>query len=179
MLTLRAIASADIWRIVTFPVFGLTMVLLYTASTVYHGETNIQTKARLKKFDHIAIYFLIAGSYTPVTLVALRGSWGWAAFGVVWGLAFAGTAFKLLFIGRFPVVSTIIYLGMGWIAVVAVVPLIRNLGVPSLLWLLGGGLFYTGGVVFYAWRRLPFHHTIWHLCVLGGTACHFVAVLGL
>jgi hemolysin III len=179
ILTLRAFDSADIWRIVSYPLFGLTMVLLYVASTVYHGHPDDNAKPRLKKFDHISIYYLIAGTYTPVTLVALRGPWGWSLFGVVWGLALAGTVYKLLFTGRFPVVSTALYVGMGWMAVAAVVPLIRNVPGPTLLWLLAGGLFYTGGVGFYLWRRLPFNHAIWHLFVLGGTASHFVLVMKL
>ena len=179
VLTVKAVATADPWRIVTYPLFGLTVILLYTASTLYHAHTNPQFKARLKVFDHISIYFLIAGTYTPVTLVAMRGNWGWVIFAVVWGLALAGTVFKLFFTGRFPVISTVLYIAMGWMAAVAVVPLIQSVPGRTLGWLLAGGLFYTFGVVFYAWRRLPFNHAIWHLFVLGGTACHFVVVLTL
>ena len=179
VLTAKAVAAADPWRIVTYPLFGLTAILLYTASTLYHAHTNPQFKARLKVFDHISIYFLIAGTYTPVTLVAMRGNWGWAIFAVVWGLALAGTVFKLFFTGRFPVISTVLYIAMGWMAAVAVVPLIQSVPGRTLGWLLAGGLFYTLGVGFYAWRRLPFNHAIWHLFVLGGTACHFVVVLTL
>jgi len=176
-LAIRAIASGDIWRIVTYPVFGLTAILLYTASTVYHGQGDPGIKAKLKVFDHVSIYYLIAGTYTPITIVGMGGVWGWTIFGTVWGLALAGTLFKLLFTGRFPVISTVLYIAMGWIAVIAVVPLIRSLPVAVLAWLLAGGLFYTTGVVFYAWRRLPFNHGIWHFFVLFGTACHFVAVM--
>jgi hemolysin III len=179
VLTLRAIETGDIRRIVTYPLFGVTMILLYTASTLYHSRKSEVSKARLKVFDHISIFYLIAGTYTPITLVGMGGPWGWTIFGVAWALALAGTVFKLFFTGRFPIISTAIYVGMGWIVVVAVVPLIRTLSTGTLLWLLGGGLFYTGGVVFYAWRRLPFGHAVWHLFVLAGTACHFVAVMSL
>lgn len=176
VLTVKAVATADPWRIATYPLFGLTIILLYTASTLYHGHTDPQSKARLKVLDHISIFYLIAGTYTPVTLVAMRGNWGWTTFAVVWGVALAGTVFKLFFTGRFRVISTVLYVAMGWIAAVAVVPLMQSVSGQTLAWLIAGGLFYTVGVVFYVWRRLPFNHAIWHLFVLGGTACHFVLV---
>jgi len=179
VLTVKAVATADPWRMVTYPVFGLTMILLYTASTLYHAHTNPEHKARLKVLDHISIFYLIAGTYTPITLVAMRGNWGWTIFAVVWGLALAGTVFKLFFTGRFAVVSTALYIAMGWIAAAAVVPLIQSVSGRTLVWLFAGGLSYTGGVAFYVWHRLPFNHAIWHLFVLGGTACHLVVVLTL
>ncbi len=179
VLTLRAFDTGDPLRIATYPVFGVTMVLLYTASTLYHSQKSELSKARLKIFDHISIFYLIAGTYTPITVVGMGGPWGWTIFGVAWALALAGTVFKLFFTGRFPIVSTSIYLAMGWIVVLAVVPLLRSVPADTLLWLLGGGLFYTVGVVFYAWRRLPFGHAVWHLFVLAGTASHFVAVMSL
>ena len=165
--------------IATFPGFGVSIVLLYCASTLYHAQRDPERKARLKVFDHVAIYYLIAGTYPPVTLVGLRDNWGWAIFAVVWGLAFAGTVYKILFTGQFRVVSTILYVAMGWLAAVAIVPLIQSLPVRTLLWLLAGGIFYTGGVGFYVWRRLPYNHAIWHLCVLCGTASHFIMVMQL
>ena len=179
VLTVKAVATADPWRMVTYPIFGLTMILLYTASTLYHAQTNPQHKARLKVLDHISIFYLIAGTYTPITLVAMRGNWGWTIFAVVWGLALAGTVFKLFFTGRFAVVSTALYIAMGWIAAAAIVPLIQSVSGRTLVWLFAGGLSYTVGVSFYVWRRLPFNHAIWHLFVLGGTACHLVVVLTL
>ncbi|MFW5744646.1 MAG: PAQR family membrane homeostasis protein TrhA [bacterium] len=179
VLAARAVVEADAWKIVTYPVFGLSMILLYTASSLYHSHPDPETRRRLKVFDHMSIYYLIAGTYTPVALVGLQGAWGWAIFGVIWGLAIAGTVFKTFFTGRFPVVSTVLYLAMGWTAIVAVVPLVRTLETDTLIWLLAGGLAYTGGVAFYAWKRLPFNHAIWHLFVLTGTACHVVAVLSL
>ncbi len=177
VLTVKAVATADPWRMVTYPIFGLTMILLYTASTLYHAHTDPQHKARLKVLDHISRFYLIAGTYTPITLVAMRGNWGWTIFAVVWGLALAGTVFKLFFTGRFTVVSTALYVAMGWIAAAAIVPLFQSVPGQTLVWLFAGGLFYTVGIVFYAWHRLPFNHAIWHLFVLGGTACHLVVVL--
>jgi len=179
VLAARAIVAADPWKIVTYPIFGLSMILLYTASSLYHAHPDPETRRRLKVFDHMSIYYLIAGTYTPVALVGLGGAWGWAIFGVIWGLALAGTVFKTFFTGRFPIVSTVLYLAMGWTAIVAVVPLVRTLATDTLIWLLAGGLAYTGGVAFYAWKRLPFNHAIWHLFVLAGTACHVVSVLSL
>jgi hemolysin III len=163
-------------EILTSAVFSLTMVLLYTASTLYHAARTPALKARLKVFDHCAIYLLIAGSYTPVTLLGLRGGWGWSLFGVAWGLAVAGVVFKLFFTGRFPRVSTAIYVGMGWMAMVAIGPMLERLSTATLAWLIAGGLTYTAGTVFYHNRR-PYAHAVWHLFVLGGSICHFAAVL--
>ena len=179
VLATRALSAGDALKIVTYPIFGLSMILLYTASSLYHSHPDPETRRRLKVFDHMSIYYLIAGTYTPVALVGLGGAWGWAIFGVIWVLAIAGTAFKTFFTGRFPVVSTALYVAMGWTALVAVVPLVRTLETDTLLWILAGGIAYTGGVAFYAWKRLPFNHAIWHLFVLAGTACHVVAVLSL
>lgn len=179
VLATRAIVEAEAWKIVTYPVFGLSMILLYTASSLYHSHPDPEARRRLKVFDHMSIYYLIAGTYTPVALVGLGGAWGWAIFGVIWILAIAGTVFKTFFTGRFPVVSTALYVAMGWTALVAVVPLVRTLETDTLLWILAGGIAYTGGIAFYAWKRLPFNHAIWHLFVLAGTACHVVAVLSL
>ncbi len=179
VLATRALSAGDALKIVTYPIFGLSMILLYTASSLYHSHPDPETRRRLKVFDHMSIYYLIAGTYTPVALVGLGGAWGWAIFGVIWVLAIAGTVFKTFFTGRFPVVSTALYVAMGWTALVAVVPLVRTLETDTLLWILAGGIAYTGGVAFYAWKRLPFNHAIWHLFVLAGTACHVVAVLSL
>jgi len=177
VLTMSAAASADIWRIVTYPIFGASMIVLYSASTVYHGNRNEEWHLRLKLFDHIAIYYLIAGSYTPVTLVVLRGEGGWLLFGLVWGLAIGGTVFKLIFADRYPILSTMYFVAMGWVAVIAIRQLFRALPPATFTLLIAGGLSYTFGVGFYAWRRLPYHHAIWHLFVLGGTACHVAVVL--
>lgn len=167
----------DPWKIVGTAVFSATLVLLYTASTLYHASRRPAARARLQVFDHCAIYLLIAGTYTPFTLVGLRGSWGWSLFGVAWGLAVAGVVFKLFFTGRFPRLSTAIYVGMGWMVLVAAGPMTRLLSPETLAWLVAGGLTYTAGTLFYHSRRIPYAHAIWHLFVLGGSVCHFAAVM--
>jgi hemolysin III len=172
-----AALQGDAWKVASSAVFGTTLVLLYTASTLYHAARSPVAKARLKVLDHCAIYLLIAGSYTPFTLIGLRGGWGWSLFGVVWGLAVAGTVFKLFFIDRFPRLSTATYLAMGWLAAVAVVPMVQRLPAATLGWMVAGGLSYTVGTVFFVNRRIRYAHAIWHLFVIGGSACHFAAVL--
>ncbi|HET6569718.1 MAG TPA: hemolysin III family protein [Rhodothermales bacterium] len=175
LLTLAA-TSGNHWKIVGAAVFCASLLLLYTASTLYHAARRPHVKARLQVLDHCAIYILIAGSYTPFTLVALRGAWGWSLFGVVWGLAVAGVIFKLFCTGRFERLSTLIYVAMGWLVLVAVGPMLRALPLSTLGWLLAGGLSYTAGTLFYHNRRLPYAHAIWHLFVLAGSTCHFIAV---
>ncbi|MBW3656945.1 MAG: hemolysin III family protein [Gemmatimonadetes bacterium] len=174
-LVAGAAAYGDPCQVVSSAVFATTLALLYTASTLYHAARSPKVRARLQVFDHCAIYLLIAGTYTPFTLLGLRGGWGWTLFGVAWGLAVAGVVFKLFFTGRFPRVSTAIYLGMGWMVLVAVVPMIEALSPTTLAWLVAGGLAYTGGTAFYHNRR-PYAHAVWHLFVLAGSVCHYVAV---
>jgi hemolysin III len=157
-------------------VFGASLILLYTASTLYHAIPSSRAKARLKVFDHCAIYVLIAGTYTPFTLVGLRGGWGWSLFGVIWGLAVVGVVFKLFWTGRFPRTSTAIYIAMGWLIVIAAGPTVRALSPVTLAWLFAGGLAYTAGTFFYHNRRIPFAHAIWHLFVLAGSVSHAIAV---
>ncbi|WP_373048368.1 PAQR family membrane homeostasis protein TrhA [Vulgatibacter sp.] len=175
-LVTTAAASGDPWRIVSVAVFGTTLVLLYLASTLYHATRTPAAKARLRILDHASIYLLIAGTYTPFTLLPLRGGWGWSLFGVVWGLAAVGVVAKLFLTGRFRLLSTLLYVGLGWVVVVAIVPLVERVHAASLAWLFAGGLTYTLGTLFYVSRRLPYAHAIWHLFVLGGSACHTVAV---
>jgi hemolysin III len=175
LITLASLRG-DPWKIVSSVVFVATLILLYTASTLYHAARSPALKGRLKVLDHASIYLLIAGSYTPFTLVGLRGRWGWSLFGVIWGLAVAGVIFKLFFAGRFRLVSTGIYLGMGWLVVVAAGPMVRALDTPVLGWLAAGGLAYTGGTFFYHNRRLTYSHAVWHGFVLAGSLCHAVAV---
>ncbi|HSD11615.1 MAG TPA: hemolysin III family protein [Candidatus Binatia bacterium] len=184
LVVLLGLSRDDPWRLVGFSVYGSSLILLYLASTVYHWLLlPIAQRKWLKRFDHVAIFLLIAGTYTPVCLVTLRGGWGWSVFGVVWGVALAGTILKLCFRSLPPWVSAAIYLAMGWIALVAVVPLVRAFPLPALLWLLAGGLLYTVGAVIYATRRpnpLPRvfgFHEIFHLFVLGGSISHFVFML--
>lgn len=175
LITMAALGGSA-YHIVGTAVFAASLVLLYSASTAYHIALRDPLKRRLQVFDHCAIYVLIAGTYTPLTLTALRGPWGWTLFGVVWALALAGIAFKLFFTGRFPRVSTAIYIGMGWLVLIAAGPLVRAVDPVALAWLIAGGVAYTGGTAFYHSRRLPYAHTMWHLFVLMGSVCHTIAV---
>lgn len=176
ILVMEAARREDTWDVVSGAVFGSTLVMLYLASTVYHAITHDRAKMVLKRIDHAAIYLLIAGSYTPICLGPLRGPWGWSLFGVVWGLGLAGAITDVATGRRFKWLSLGVYLLMGWLGVTALQPMLANLEPKSLIWLGSGGLFYTGGVAFYLWKRLPWHHAIWHVFVLGGSACHWVAV---
>lgn len=176
LLVVFASLHGDAWQIVSAAVYGVTLVLLYTTSTLYHSLRGEQLKHLLRKFDHAAIFLLIAGTYTPFVLVTLRGPWGWSLFGVVWGLAVAGVTIKFWLAGRFRVISTLIYLAMGWLVMVAIKPLVAALPAGGMKLLVAGGLCYTGGAGFYLLKKLPYHHAIWHLFVLGGSACHWAAV---
>ncbi|MFA5057324.1 MAG: hemolysin III family protein [Opitutaceae bacterium] len=176
VLVTFAALRGDAWMVTGCAVFGGSLVLLYTASTLYHVWRTPRGKRWLRVFDHAAIFLLIAGTYTPFLLVSLRGPWGWSLFGVVWALAVAGIVLKLFFTGRFRLLSTLLYLFMGWIVLIAFKPLAAALPRGSLMLLLAGGAAYTGGTGFYLWKRLPYHHAVWHLFVLAGSICHFLAV---
>ena len=158
-------------------VFAATMVLLYCASTLYHAVSQDGVKALLRKLDHGAIFLLIAGTYTPFALVTLRGPWGWTIFAIVWSLAVAGVALKAVFGPRWPILSTAIYIAMGWTVVVAAKPLMALAPPGAIAWLAAGGIAYTGGVAFYAWTRLRYSHAVWHLFVMVGSVCHYIAIL--
>ena len=168
------------WKATAGAIFGFSMILLYAISSAYHTVTYLPAKRVLHVMDHMAIYFLIAGTYTPFCLVTLRPDHpglAWTIFGIEWGGTLAGILFKIRTTGRFRLVSTVAYVVMGWVAILAIVPLIRSLHGLGTMWLtLGGGL-YTLGCVFYLWRRLPYHHPIWHLFVLAGSICHFFCIL--
>jgi hemolysin III len=175
-LVVRAALAGDPWKIVSFSIFGATLVVLYTSSTLYHSIQG-SSKKIFQKFDHSAIYLLIAGSYTPFTLVTLRGAWGWSLFGVVWGLAVIGILQDLLSAKRRSILSVAIYLLMGWIAMVAFRPLSRALPGAGMTWLVTGGLFYTVGIVFYALdKKFAHSHGIWHLFVMAGSLCHYLTI---
>lgn len=178
VLVVLAGRQGDAWKLVSFSVYGATLVLLYLFSTLYHSARG-RAKAVLQKLDHNAIYLLIAGTYTPFTLVTLRGPWGWTLFGIVWGLAVLGIVLDSLHRRNARrILPVVIYVLMGWIALIALGPLIEALPVPGILWLVGGGLFYTIGIVFYALdARLAHAHGIWHLLVLAGSICHYLAIL--
>ena len=177
VLVVLASLKGDPWRIVSFSIYGAALVLLYLMSTLYHSLPCPRAKRVFRRLDHAAIYLLIAGTYTPFTLVTMRGTWGWTLFGIVWGMALAGIVFKAFFISRFEVLSTFLYVAMGWCVVVAVKPLLIALPTGALPWIICGGLAYTGGVVFYLWDRKPYFHTVWHLFVMAGSAFHFFSML--
>ncbi len=176
VLVVWAGLGGDAWRIVGASVYGSSLAMLFLFSTLYHSIPSGNAKRSFEILDHCMIYVLIAGTYTPFALVTLRGPWGWSLFGVVWGLALFGILFKVFFIARFRVLSALVYLLMGWLVIAALRPLTRNLAAAGIGWLLAGGVTYSVGLLFYGWKKLPFHHTIWHLFVLAGCACHFVAV---
>ena len=176
-MTAFATLNGDAWHVVACSIFGATLILLYTTSTLYHSISGDRAKAILRIFDHAAIFLLIAGTYTPFMLVNLRGPWGWSLFAVIWSLALAGIALRLFLRGRLHGLVVAIYVAMGWAIVVAVQPMLENVATGGLLLLAGGGLAYTTGVVFYKWRSLRYHHAIWHGFVLLGSALHFFSVL--
>ncbi len=174
-LIVKAAFKEDAWKIVSFSIYGATLIALYLFSTLYHGIKG--TNFMLRKLDHSAIYLLIAGSYTPFTLVTLRGTVGWTLFGAIWGLAALGIVVDVLLGHRRRVIPVVLYLLMGWLAVLTIKPLLRALPLNGFWWLLAGGVLYTGGVVFYALdKKLPHSHGIWHLFVLGGSVTQFMAV---
>jgi hemolysin III len=176
-LIVTAVQQGSVSFIVGASVFAATMVLLYLASTLYHALPVSRAKGVLLVCDHAAIFLFIAGTYTPFTLGVLRGAWGWTLFGLVWGLAVAGIAFKVIGgVARYPILSTSVYLGMGWLFLIAAGPVWHLMPLAGLLWLLAGGIAYTVGVGFFVTEKVRYNHLIWHLFVLAGTACHFVAV---
>ena len=180
-LVLMVVYSAlygDAWIVTSTAIFGASLVILYTASTLYHTFKSDRMRRFFQKLDHSAIFLLIAGTYTPFTLGPLRGGWGWTLFGIVWGFAVVGVVLKLFFAGKADVLSTIAYLVMGWLVVIAIKPLVAALPPGALWWLIGGGLSYSLGTIFYLWEKLPFNHAVWHLWVLGGSVCHWIAVFG-
>ena len=177
VLVAKAALYGSALHVVAVSVFGASLVLMYSASTLFHSIPLPRTKQVLRVIDHCCIYILIAGSYTPFTLLTLQGAWGWSLFGVVWGLAAVGIVFKIFTTGRFEKLSLGIYLGMGWCALVAVKPLLATLPAGGLWLLLAGGLSYSFGVIFYLWERLPYHHAIWHGFVLAGSVLHYFAIL--
>lgn len=176
-LIVPAAQLGDPWKIVSFSIYGAMLLALYVTSALYHSARG-PAKDVLRKFDHCAIYLLIAGSYTPFTLVTLRGAWGWSLFGTIWGLALLGIAQEIWLAKGKRILSLVIYVVMGWLALIAVVPLFTALTGTGFLWLAAGGLMYTVGIFFYATdHKLRHGHGVWHLFVLGGSACHYFAVL--
>jgi hemolysin III len=177
VIVVRASLYGDAWQIVSVSVYGATLVLLYGASTLYHAVPAPRTKSALQVLDFASIYLLIAGTYTPFTLVNLRGGWGWALFGVVWGLALLGIAMEAFARQFARSISLVLYIAIGWVAAVAVKPVFELVPPGGIALLVAGGVAYTGGVVFYCWRRLPYNHAVWHVFVVAGSVLHFFAVL--
>lgn len=176
MLAISA-AGGSSWQMASCVVFGGTLVLVYVCSTLYHSLVRTRAQRVMRIVDHSAIYLLIAGTYTPFALVSLRGHGGWTLFAIVWSLAAFGIVFKSFAIGRFEIASVIVYLAMGWLVVFVMRPLLHEIAWHGILWIALGGLFYTAGIVFYALDRLSYFHAFWHVFVLGGSTCHYFAVL--
>lgn len=176
LMLVRASGSGDVLHVISAAIFGASLIALYAASTLYHGARDPKVRARLRINDHATIYILIAGTYSPFTLVTLNGWVGWTIFGVSWGMAIAGVILKLFFTGKYNVLSTLMYVFMGWIIIFAIKPLINNLSPEGLFWLVAGGIAYTTGAVIYSIKQIKFNHAIFHLFVLLGSICHFIAV---
>lgn len=177
VLVAQAAALHDPWRVTAFSIYGATLIALYLASTLYHSIPFARAKRVLQRLDHAAIYLLIAGSYTPLLLVTLRGPTGWTFFGIVWGIAIAGCTLEFVAGRRWRRLSLVAYLAMGWISVLIFKQIVENLPAGGVTLLVAGGATYTAGVIFYVWKRLPYSHAIWHLFVLGGSVCHFLLFL--
>ncbi len=177
ILIVFASQYGDAWRVVSFSIYGATLFLLYFASTLYHSLTHVRVKKFFRLMDHSSIFLLIAGTYTPVTLIPMRGPWGWTLFSLIWTMAVLGIVFETLFIGKFKAVSLSLYVAMGWLAMIAVKPMLEMLPNGMMKWIVMGGFCYTLGIVFYTCKKLPYHHAVWHLFVLGGSILHFFGML--
>jgi hemolysin III len=179
LLIVFSVMKGTVWHVVSFSVFGATLVILYLESTLYHSLTNKKVKRLFRKFDHMSIFLLIAGSYTPFCLTILRGSLGWIMFGVVWGSTIVGIVLKAFLTGKKDKLSTILYVVMGWLIVIAIKRMYLNMTFSGFLFLVIGGLLYTVGALFYSWDKLKYNHGVWHLFVIGGSVCHFFSVMNL
>lgn len=176
VLVAFAALYGNAWHITSCSIYGATLIFLYTASTLYHGITQPKAKQVLQRIDHAAIFLLIAGTYTPFTLVNLRGGWGWTLFGLVWGLAVLGVVLETAIKRRIRWLSITLYLGLGWLVLIAIKPLLASVPTGGLLLLLAGGLSYSLGVIFYVWKRMAYHHAVWHLFVMAGSVLHFFSI---
>ena len=177
ILVVLASKRGDAWRIVSFSIYGATLILLYLSSTLYHSVVNPKIKNIFRILDHSAIYLLIAGSYTPITLTFMRGAWGWTLFGIVWGIALGGITLTILLLDKLKALLVISYVAMGLLIVIAFKPMMQMVPKGMIIWLFTGGACYILGIVFYLWKRLPYHHPIWHIFVLGGSISHFLGIL--
>lgn len=179
ILVVFAAKRSDVWKVVSFSIYGATLISMYLCSTLYHAFRNPKLKRFFRILDHSNIFLLIAGTYTPVTIGTIRGGWGWTLFGVIWGLAILGINLKIFALGKLKWLSILIYILMGWMILIAINPLRKTMDSTFLAWMLIGGACYTLGVLFYLFRKLPYHHSIWHLFVLGGSISHFFGMLSL
>jgi len=179
ILVVYAARISDTWKVVSFSIYGATMILLFLSSTLYHSFPQPYLKRFFRILDHSSIFLLIAGTYTPVTIGTMRGGWGWTLFGIIWGLTILGIILKIFAMSKFKWLSIVVYMLMGWIIIIALKPLLRTVSTEFLIWILSGGLAYSLGIIFYTARRLTFHHAIWHLFVLAGSICHFFGMLTL
>ncbi|MCK5682869.1 hemolysin III family protein [bacterium] len=176
LLVTRSSLYGNVWHIVSFSIFGTSLIILYAASTFYHSSKNPKLRKKLNIIDHASIYVLIAGSYTPFTLVTLNGTLGWVIFGLAWGLALTGVVLKIFFTGKYNLLSTLMYILMGWAIVFVIKPVIANLPFNGFLWLLTGGISYTIGAVLYSISKIKFNHALFHIFVLIGSFCHFISI---
>jgi hemolysin III len=176
LMVIRASLYGNVWHVVGASIFGASLIALYAASTFYHSAKDPKLRSRLRIFDHATIYILIAGTYTPFTLVTLNGPVGWMVFGASWGLALTGITLKLFFTGKYNGLSTLMYVFMGWIIVFAIKPLIDHLSAEGMFWLFAGGVAYTTGAILYSIKKIKFNHAIFHIFVLLGSLCHFISV---
>lgn len=176
LLVSKAVSDGGVLRIVSFSIFGASLIILYLASTLFHNSKDIEKRKQLNIFDHASIYILIAGSYTPFTLVTLHGTLGWVIFGIVWSIALIGVILKLFYTGRFKNASTIAYVLMGWIVMFAINSIIDNLSVEGFYWLLAGGISYTIGALLYSFQKIKYNHAIFHVFVLLGSFCHYITI---
>lgn len=177
VLLIVALLRGGKWQIIGCGIYGITLVSVYLASTFYHGLSSPRWKQAFLIFDHCAIYLLIAGTYTPFLLVNLRHGWGWPLFGIMWGIAVSGVLFKLVYGERFPIFSVALYLGMGWLGIIAAKDVYLHVPSVGLVWIAAGAAAYCIGVIFYACKKIPHHHVIWHLLVMTGSGCHYIAIL--
>lgn len=176
ILIMVASRNGDIWHLVSFSIYGSSLILLYLSSTLYHSFSNPKIKSLFARFDHISIFLLIAGTYTPILLTSIRGVWGWSLFAIIWAMAIVGAVIRSIYLHRFRKLMVAVYLVMGWMAVVAAKQIYQSLPATSLLFLLLGGVAYSIGVIFYMWRNLKYAHGIWHIFVLAGSILHFFAI---
>ena len=176
LLIVKAINEESLLRLISFSIFGVSLIILYTASTLFHNSKDPKRRRQLNIVDHASIYILIAGSYTPFALITLKGSLGWVIFGIVWGIAIIGIGLKLFYTGSFEKASTIAYVLMGWIVMIVIKPIINNISIEGFYWLLAGGISYTIGAVLYSIQKIKYNHAIFHVFVLGGSICHFITI---